>query len=98
MAADDMAADFITEVHGAFEVDARSLCPAAERRSFAGFGRGLHRKAAALGTPFGCLDDCEANTGTRDRGAGRERLCGIVARDLEMQVSLHLCIDDFPDR
>src|SRR5687767_8230975 len=98
MAADDMAADFIAELHGAFEIDARSFCPEAERRAFARFGRGLHRKAAAFATPFGGFDDREANAGTRDRGAGRERTRGIVAGDLEMQVAVYPGVYDFADR
>src|SRR5215207_3337292 len=98
MAADYMAADFIPELHGAFEIDARSFCPEAERRALARFGRGLHRKARAFCTPFGCFDDREANAGTSDRGAGCERICGIVAGDLEMQVAVHPGLYDFADR
>src|SRR4029077_17552793 len=71
---DQVPAELVAELERALQVDGRPDTPVGEGRARAGLGRGLHAEPA-----LPPLNGGQADTRTRDRGAGRER-AGVVMR------------------
>ena len=92
MAGDDMAAQFVAHLQGAFEIEPGARRPCAGRRHAQRFGGGIDRKerAAAL---FAGLDHREADAGMRDRSADGDTGAGIGAGDLQPAQAFGLRLD-----
>ena len=92
MTSDDMAAQFVTNLQCAFEIEPDAGRPGARRCHAQRFGCGIDRKERAAAR-FAGLDHRQADAGMRDRSADRDAGAGIATGDLQPAQAFRLRLD-----